>query len=450
MLVQRATQGFSLAEYHRARDMGWQAWLDWQLEPEAIADPAADDRLRPLRSLSMTPYQLAIEYQDAAAFQPVVELRSAFVFRSLLSQRQLHERMVEFWTDHFNTYHLDGFLYQLKTVEDREVIRGHALGNFGAMLRADAHGAAMLWYLDNYNNVVGAAQENYARELMELHTLGVRGPYTEQDVKEVARCFTGWTAVFQYAASYGNFVFAPGYHDDGGKLVLNNLVPPGGGVTDGEFVLDLLAGMRETAEFVGGKLCRWLVGYDPPPAVKTEVADAYMATGGDIKAMVRAAFRQRSAAELLRDFTPKLKRPSQFVFGLLRASSAKILLPNLPVYDLFVMGQLPYDWIAPNGYPDAIEAWGSSVLPRWDFASRLFGRQMYGVDVNLELLFAPVGGLQRPRLAEQIDEILTGGALSQAEFDEIDRYLASRPRLDESTIREGFALAASAPSYQMY
>src|SRR5262249_46230300 len=123
----------------------------------------------------------------------MVELQSATVYRSVYSQRQLYERMVEFWTNHFNIFQAKDGVKAIKTVDDREVIRQHALGKFPDLLVASAHSGAMMVYLDNYLNVVGAPQENYARELLELHTLGVHGGYTESDVKEVARCLTGWT-----------------------------------------------------------------------------------------------------------------------------------------------------------------------------------------------------------------------------------------------------------------
>src|SRR5260370_36624532 len=212
----------------------------------------------------------------------------ARILRATYSERQLQEVMVDFWTNHFNVFAAKGADRWLLTSYDRDTIRPHTLGKFYDLLLADAQSPAMLFYLDNFQSVSPNAQlpqqrpgaargplavlmsnnpqqqrpqqqqrprginENYARELMELHTLGVDGGYTQKDVQEVARCFTGWT--IQKPNEEGLFLFRPGAHDNGEKVVLGHRIPAGGGIGDAERVLDLLATQPATARFIATKL----------------------------------------------------------------------------------------------------------------------------------------------------------------------------------------------------
>ena len=230
-LLNRITMGFSLEEHALAQGMGYEGYLEYQLDHLAIDDSALELRLQSLPTLTMTSKQLFDTFVAGGGNQavPVLELEQAATLRAIHSKRQLFERMVEFWSDHFNVDHVDGQVRVLKTADDRDVIRQHALGTFPALLRASAHSGAMLVYLDNYTNVASAPQENYSRELMELHTLSVSGPYTETDVKEVARCLTGWTIWRQNFPNYGDFRFRLQDHDQGAKTVLGVFIPPAGG-----------------------------------------------------------------------------------------------------------------------------------------------------------------------------------------------------------------------------
>jgi hypothetical protein len=189
-LVHRVTQGFQLKEYERARGLGFDAYLEEQLDPLALDDSELEARLAGFPTLAMGPKEI----HDASGgdpTQPLYEIKAAAVVRSVYSKRQLLERMVEFWGDHFHLDHHKGdLLYLWKPEDDRTVIRAHALDTFPALLSASTHGAGMLFYLDNWLNRAGAIQENHARELLELHTVGP-GAYTEQDVEEVAKCLTG-------------------------------------------------------------------------------------------------------------------------------------------------------------------------------------------------------------------------------------------------------------------
>ena len=221
-------------------------------------------------------------------------LRQSAILRAVYSRRQLQERMVEFWSDHFNIYAFKGQGPQFKVVDDHETIRAHALGKFRDLLGASARSAAMLGYLDNTSNRKGVPNENYARELMELHTLGVHGGYTQRDVKEVARCLTGWTTEKHWHR--GRFLFDPDAHDNGAKQVLGLTIAPGGGVTDGERVLDMLAGHPSTARHLARKLCVHFLG-DAPDAWVSRLA-------GDIFADRRRHQSHAPASAPLAGFAP--------------------------------------------------------------------------------------------------------------------------------------------------
>jgi len=194
-LLNRTTFGPTEADLGRVLTIGYEGWVEEQLEYQRLDDSAVEDAIRgALPTVAWTNGQLLEDARiDGRQFVAVAELRAATYLRQLFSPRQLFEQMVDFWTNHFNIEQVDGPLRQFKTVDDREVVRRHALGRFVDMLKASARSPAMLYYLDNFTNVASGPNENYARELMELHTLGVDGGYTEADVLAVARLLTGWS-----------------------------------------------------------------------------------------------------------------------------------------------------------------------------------------------------------------------------------------------------------------
>ena len=248
-------------------------------------------------------------------------------YRQMFSQRQLYEVMVEFWSDHFNIHLVNGLGPTLKPEDDRQVIRAHALGNFRDLLHASAKSPSMLFYLDNFFNLASAPNENYARELMELHTLGVDGGYTENDVKEVARCFTGWSIRFpgDTSGDYGTFVFLPAVHDNNAKVVLQNSITAGGGQSDGEQVLDILAAHPSTAQFIATKLCRRFISDTRTQPVIDAVAAAFTQSGGDIKTTLRALFATdafRNTADL------KFTRPAEYLSATGARAGARYAVPD--------------------------------------------------------------------------------------------------------------------------
>ncbi len=450
-LLRRATNGFTVADYQEAQTRGYQGWLDWQLDHQNVDDAEVDTALAQYQTLDLTNKQLYETYiNDPGAV--VFELQQAVLLRGIYSQKQLYERMVEFWTDHFNINQLDDFALWFKTSDDRRVIRQHALGNFPDMLRTSARSAAMLWYLDNYANTAGSVQENWARELQELHTLGVNGPYTEQDVVEVARCFTGWTfhGVFTNGP-FGKFTYVDAVHDQGAKVVLGQNIPAGGGMSDGEFVLDLLAMHPSTAEFISTKMARWLLAYEPPASLVQRLTNIYLSTGGEIKPMVKEILQPHNRERVAPGQRRKFRRPWHLVTSLMRATAIQSANLLSLTTELQTQSMVPYWWGTPDGYPDRVDIWGRNLLPRWDFASRLLGRDIAGNepvlgDLQALLATAPMGSTQ----AEAISWILTGGTLLQRDVDDVQAFLDSQPSVTGTVLREAIALAASSPSFQYF
>ncbi|QDU69817.1 DUF1800 domain-containing protein [Engelhardtia mirabilis] len=448
-LVDRVTNGLCPEEFQLARQLGFEGYVEYHLTPNLIDDSALDAKLVGLGSLNLSAGQLLAAYGELGIV-PLLELRQAAVLRAAFSKRQLFERVVELFSDHFNVYHQAGLCTLLKTVDDREVIRAHALGRFPELLVASARSAAMSVYLDNYANTVLGAQENYARELMELHTLGVDGGYTEDDVKNVARAFTGWTFDTTPGPGFGDFKFTWLLHDQGEKTVLGVDLPEFGGLSDGSQVLAILAGHDSTARNVAGKLCRWFLGYDVPPAIVERVAEVYHSSGGDLREMVRATLRPEHFLRVKPWEQPKLKRPLHFAASLLRAAGIEVQSTYLMTEGLRRMGQVPYDWSPPNGYPDSLGAWGSSLLPRWEFASNLLAGVYLGCSFDPDAFLVAIGNPPKSQLASAIDERLTGGRSPSSEVALVQRYVDDFTLLTGFLVREAVALAASMPHFQLY
>ncbi len=448
-LLHHGTMGFSLVDYYDALPLGWNGWLDQQLDPDSIDDSAVEFFINQAPTLGLTPPLLFLWYPDNFVEQVIRDLQTAVLLRAIYSKRQLYERMVTFWTDHLNISQLDDLCLWLKTVDDREVIRKHALGTFPEMLMASAKSPAMLWYLDNYANAVGAAQENYARELLELHTLGVDGPYTEHDVREVARCFTGWTlGGYGNTARPGKFTYVHSLHDTGAKTVLGVTIPAGGGIDDGERVIEILAAHPKTAEFVSRKMCRWLLMYEPPAALVSDVANVYLQTGGDIKSMIRTILDPDTVKRIPVADRTKLRQPLHFMIATLRATLVNSVNLLQITFDSERLGQTPYWWPSPDGPPDSLDKWGGSVLPRWEFAARLFDGQIHGNVPETPTLRALLQYSPGNTVAERMNFALTGGRLDPSDVEALSNFFQANPVLTDAVLREGFALAVSSPSFQ--
>ncbi|MFT7677951.1 MAG: hypothetical protein ACI8QC_001937 [Planctomycetota bacterium] len=454
-LISRGTYGYKVGDLQLARQLGFSGWLDDQLNPVGIDDSALDARLAQFPTLTMTGKQIYDTYSGTISLQQVPrrELREATLLRRTFSKRQLLERVVEFWTDHFNIQinELKRDTVYLKPVEDRDVIRPLALGNFRDLLFASAHSAAMCAYLDNKDNKVGAPQENYAREVMELHTIGVAGGYTEDDVRELARCFTGWNYFEQSSPVYGDFRFIAGNHDNGSKQVLGINIPAGGGVLDAETILEFLANSPQTAEYVSGKLTRYLLSYDPPQFVLDAVKNAWIASSGDIKTVIRAILNPANLAAADVFTKRKLKRPYHYVVSALRAMDADLVDTDLAIDELHILGHTPYDWGPPTGYPDTREAWVGGMWSRWRMAIDIPAGLATWCDVTPQLLALVLGSTPRSKWALRIFRRLTGGWVSLNEVQKVQDYINANPQMPTSELAaEAYGLALLSPIFQTY
>ncbi|HEX6883955.1 MAG TPA: DUF1800 domain-containing protein [Planctomycetota bacterium] len=472
-LVQRVTQGFTSAEYERARSLGFEGYLEEQLEPFSIDDSATEALLTRFPVLEMSPRRIYNHFDgsqpgtETRPIDAVRQFKSALLTRATSSRRQLQERMCEFWSDHFNVDHAKDLEWLLLPEHERTVIRPHALGSFPALLSACAFSGAMLYYLDNWLNVRGAPQNNYARELLELHTLGVRGGYNEFDVQEVARCFTGWTLRDDPAsAGWLRGVFDPALHANGPKLVLGHVIagsPPSGRPgqpverDDAQAVLDILAAHPSTARFLATKLIRRFLTPTPPADLVDEVAATYRATQGDIRAMLRVILTPANLAPDSGRVAPKYRRPIHFLTSLVRAMGGRVDAPTAALEHLVAMGQSPYDCELPTGYPEDFPAWGDSLLPRWSFAARLLDpdRVLPGVELALVedvlIQIEAQGPAERPGLAERINERLLGGMLPPAEVLLLQQYVDEHPApFDMFAVYDCLVLAASLPGFQWH
>ena len=346
-------------DVERVRRMGLAAYIERQLDPSRIPDPAVEQALASYPVLAQSAAAL---YRDYPPLTPQVQQRlasgemsrreimetypaerrpaaingqmqAARITRAIASDRQLAEVMVDFWFNHFNVYAQKGAVRWMLPAYEREAIRPHALGRFRDLVLATARHPAMLFYLDNWLStradfvVPGGANagrrmglnENYARELMELHTLGVDGGYTQQDVVEVARCFTGWT--IDRPQQGGGFIFRPAAHDRGAKRVLGQVIPAGGGQQDGEHVIDILVRHEATARFIATKLARRFVSDDPPASLVERTAATFRRTDGDIRATLETIVTSPEfwSAEAYR---AKIKTPLEVVASAVRSTRA--------------------------------------------------------------------------------------------------------------------------------
>ena len=261
------------------------------------------------------------------------DLSDGKFYRALYSNRQLQEELVDFWYNHFNVFLDKGADRFLVPSYERDAIRPHVLGKFRDLLEATANSPAMMFYLDNWQSVAPGdvrrpngkkptrgLNENYARELMELHTLGVDGGYTQKDIIEVARCFTGWTL---RPAQGAGFEYNDRVHDKGEKMVLGVTIPAGGGKEDGEKVLDILAAHPSTARFISKELAQRFVADDPPPALVDRMAQTFLSTGGDIQAVMATML---SSKEFFSEgaYHAKVKTPFEMMVSALRATGAQV------------------------------------------------------------------------------------------------------------------------------
>jgi uncharacterized protein (DUF1800 family) len=408
--LSKSTEEMAMQLYLPAQ-MARRARQRQQAQEPAEMTPAQRDARRE----SMSPEQAETVRKER---QALLQLMQAKLLRAAYSDRQLEEVMVDFWFNHFNVFSGKGQVRVYLNEYERDAIRPHVLGSFRELLQATAESPAMLFYLDNWQSsapegartaapakegarlsrrnpnrmpqLTGGAtgprtladlppgfrnrraglNENYARELMELHTLGVDGGYTQKDVQEVARAFTGWTIVNPRQG--GAFRFEPRMHDDGEKVVLGHTVKAGGGKKDGDVVLDLLANHPATSRFIATKLARRFVADEPPTTLVDRAARRFTETGGNIREVVKSIVTSPEffAAE---SYRAKVKTPFEFVVSAVRATGTDTSNAMPLVLAVRNLGMPLYGCQPPTGYSDKAEAWVNSgaLLNRMNFAVSL-------------------------------------------------------------------------------
>ena len=485
--LSRLTFGARPGDADRVRTMGVYRWIDAQLHPERLRDSATDAFLAHYQTLSLSSAAIYEQFPPAGLLravarrdsmqragrttladslqllqqarrsnQFVAELTSSRVARAVISERQLQEVMVDFWENHFTVFAGKGQTRWYLTSYDRDVIRPNALGHFRGLLGAVAKSPAMLFYLDNAQSVADSTRstlrpragtrepvptqrrrqglnENYARELMELHTLGVDGGYTQKDVIEVARALTGWSIrpprqllmqardprVRRFAerapsSGAGEFIFRPEMHDAETKVVLGHTLKSGRGIEDGEEVLDILARHPSTARFIARKLAVRFVSDQPPQALVDRAAATYMRTDGDIREVVRTIvtspeFFSRAA------FRAKVKSPFEVVVSTMRALDAPPDPTPRTAQLVSRLGQPIFGHQAPHGWPETSEPWMNTgaILNRINFGMAAAANRVPGASLDR---WPDATRLRAAPRAEQVDGViasLLGGHASR-------------------------------------
>jgi uncharacterized protein (DUF1800 family) len=412
------------------------------VDPNAVPRAIADDSKRPQRVIE--------------------ELAMAKMSRAIYSDRQLQQVMDDFWFNHFNVFAGKGEDRYYLTSYERDVIAPHVLGKFKDLVSDTAKSPAMLFYLDNYlsadpraaqrlareramrrqarggfNHVPQNTQpqnkkkqerglnENYGRELMELHTLGVDGGYTQKDVTEVARCFTGWT--IEKPRENPQFKFDERIHDPDPKIVLGKKLHAGG-MKDGEQVIELLAKNPSTAKFISTKLARRFVSDNPPPALVARMAETFKSSDGDIRAVMHTMIY--SPEFWTRDaYRAKIKTPFEFVASTVRALGADVDTPMPLVQWVGRIGQPLYQCQPPTGYSDRAEAWVNTgaLLNRLNFSLALAGNKVRGSRADIAALLgtdsAPDSKTDSKQVLDRAVQLFLGGQAAPTTVETLQKRL---------------------------
>ncbi len=401
-LLNRLGYGPRPGEAQQILEHGLDRWVREQLEPGP--DPELDTRLEPLSTLGYPVAQvIALYLRDQSSIGVILDqFVTAKIIRAVHGKNQLREALVDFWFNHFNVFiGGDEERYSISSYE-RDAIRPHALGRFRDMLGAVAAHPSMLTYLDNYLSSVvrvvngrqtGGLNENYGRELLELHTVGVDAGYSQQDVIDAARAFTGW-GIDNLRAGY-NFLYRPLSHDPAAKSVFGLSLPPGGGQDDGTKLLDYLAVHPKTALFVSRKLAQRFVADEPPRSLVEKMADTFVRSDGAIAEVVKAMVGSNEFWVPAFDGGPgKTKSPVEFTFSALRAAGANVTLARGLTAVLNQMGMPLYGSLPPTGYSNRGDDWvnPSSQLARMNFSIDLAQGAIVGASVDARALVRTAGG----------------------------------------------------------
>jgi uncharacterized protein (DUF1800 family) len=447
-LARRITMGMTKADADRARSLGYARYLEEQLNPGAIDDTACTDRIATYYP-EFHYSQATLLAKDAIFWSDIAgPVQRAVIERAIFSRRQLEQRMLEFWADHFNIA-----IQPTRVVDYRDVLMAHALGKFGDLVRASMRSPAMLIYLDQVWSTKWGVNENYARELMELHTVGWDGGYSQSDVHDLARVLTGFTVDGQR-----NFTYNASYHDFGAKTVMGQYFPArpqaGGtaGMDEALNFAEFLIHHPNTARTIVTKLLKWFVRPDPTDAQISAAAATFTSTDGDIKAVLRTVL----SLDNIQGAPAKLKRPFHYYVSVVRATEATLdPWTDRANWDA-VTGHLwdnahaPMTWQTPDGFPDRAEYWAGLMVNRWNAVSSILYN--WGSPGRYPR-FSASAFSPNPSVAvviEDINQKMCGGEMSYTLRTELQRFLGSLPFATPTQIQQAVHLAACAPEFQYY
>jgi Protein of unknown function (DUF1800) len=473
-LLDRFTFGPRPGDVDRLVAMGTDAWLERELHPASIPDAAGQAALRPYADVLGSPLELLDRFQkDPGLYggQPATTLIEKFkrvdtrrllatldmaeLSRDISSECQLQQVMVDFWANHFNVFARKGFVrfYAADYVE--HAIRPHALGRFEDLLVASAEHPAMLLYLDNAKSSAvrqgffgakkGGINENYARELMELQTVGVNGGYTQADVIAVARILTGWSIERPKEGGTG-FMFRPRLHDWGAKVALGHQFPAGHGEDEGLRLLHILAESPATARHISSELCERFVADSPPKGCVDRLTATYLSTHGDISAMLRTLAHSPEFWAPA-DYGAKVKSPLEFVASALRAVGGKADGSLGLALVMYRLGEPLLLQPVPTGYGDRAADWMSSdaLVGRMNFATALAIDVAPGVSSGLDPLLSPTPDARV--LVTRVNDLVLQGQGSARTLQTIEKQVGSLKDPDAAR-RLAVALALGSPDFQ--
>lgn len=469
-LLNRLAFGARPGEIERVSLMGPERWLEAQLAgPEQ--SPLLEPLIFPHRDALAPPAELVARWlgenweeagysteqfrRELKPFLREYESTLALIelLRHIVSERQVEEVMVDFWTNHFNIYFNKGDVRLFAGDYVERAIRPHALGRFSDLVLATVRHPAMLLYLDNTENAAPekpgrrarGLNENYARELLELHTLGVDGGYTQDDVIAVARILTGH-GVSRIATGQLEYVFRRKRHDFGEKVVLGVRFPEGGGEEEVTRLVELLSEHPSTARHIARKLCARLVADTPPPACIDAAARAFVTTKGDVKAILRAIVTHPSFwAQEVRG--QKLKTPVELLASTARALGAVPDGSKRLARGLAELGEAVLGESVPTGYPEAAPEWASSggMLARFNFAVEVASGKYRGLRYDLDALLPR--SVSNEELIQRVNQLLLAGTASEKTL-EVVREALEREVDPKARRRTCLALFLASPEFQ--
>ena len=437
------------------------AYLDQQLNPNSINDSALEARLNSagFTTLDKSLTQLWADHVvgSMSGSLPTKELERATMMRAVYSKRQVAELLVDFWHNHFNMY---GWSYAVRSVLphfDQTVIRAHMLGNFRTLLEGVATHTAMLYYLDNYKSSNAGPNENWARELFELHTMGADSylgvmrqsdvptdgqgrpvGYVDDDVYEATRCFTGWSVRNSSSnptiGNTGEFFYRAEWHDRFQKFVLGEFLPADqADMKDGRDVLDLLATHPATAQHICRKLCIRFISDNPPQSLVDSAANIFMQYASANDQLKRVCRHIMRSTEFQNSWGNKIKRPFEGIASMLRATNADIPLQiddsfgDSLMWQFKLIGQRLFSWKAPNGYPDQFANWqgSTSLVMRWRLINWLTDKRDGNGDYYIDIYAQhPAGILTSNDIVDHWINRILGRTIPNADRNKLVEFMA--------------------------